>query len=204
MMTHSLPIVLSIFLSLVISLTSPVFAQTGGNGGGGSMGGSGMFGGGGGGAGLSNATTKKVVKIIKSGIGRCQRVEQVYRFDCYRQTYKLAANFLNGRPAYAGAQEALIKVEETLDRIMAQNSDPQAPPVRQGFQQYRPIKPAAVPKAKVELTKALDEAETILLRAPERTGKHYARIAEAVNSNKVLLRSRLYPDGDDLFQTAFA
>lgn len=198
-MLHHLRIIAILFLSLTISLSSPALASgAGGNGGGG------MFGGGGGGAGLSNATTGKVVKIITRGFGRCQTIAEIYRFDCYRQTYREAANFLNGRPAYADAQKALIKVEETLDRIMARNGDPQTPPVRKGFQQYQPIKPAAVPKAKAELTKALDEAQTVLLRAPERTGNHYARIADAVHSNKVLLRSRLYPGGDDLLQTAFA
>ena len=195
-------LIVSGFLS--VSMAAPVFSNEGSGGGDGGGSGSGAMTDGGGGAGLSNATTKKVVKIITSGVGRCQTVEQVYRYDCYRQTYHLAANYLNGRPAYAGAQEALIAVEEALDRIMAQNADPQTPPIRKGFQTYRPIKPAAIPKAKAELGRALDQAETVLLRAPERTGTHYARIADAVHSNKVLLRSRLYPDGNNLFQTSFA
>jgi len=190
-------LILSGFLSLLLASQ----AVSRGDGGGG---GSGMTTDGGGGAGLSSATTKKVVKIITSGVGRCQTVAQVYRFDCYRQTYHLAANFLNGRPSYAGAQEALISVEKALDRIMAQNADPQMPPIRKGFQTFQPIKPAAVPKAKADLGRALDQAETVLLRAPDRTGKHYAQIADAVHSNKVLLRSRLYPDGNELFDTAFA
>lgn len=198
-MTACLRIALTLSFLAVISIASPVFSYGDGDGGG-RMGG----GGGGGGAGLSTGTTKKVVKIINSGVGRCQTIAQVYRFDCYRQTYRLAANFLNGRPAYAGAQEALIAVEKSLEKIMAQNADPQTPAIRKGFQTYKPIKPAAVPQAKAELSRALDQAETVLLRAPERTGTHYARIAEAVHSNKVLLRSRLYPEGDLLFHTMFA
>lgn len=188
-------LVLSLLIS--VSLAPPVYSGGEGNS-------SGAMTGGGSSAGLSSATTKKIVKIIKNGVGRCQTVAEVYRYDCYRQTYHQAANFLNGRPAYAGAQDALVAVEKALERIMAQNADSQTPPIRKGFQQFRPIKPAAVPKAKAELGRALDQAETVLLRAPERTGVHYARIAEAVHSNKVLLRSRLYPEGDDLFQIAFA
>jgi len=187
---------LTFAVSLSISLATPAFA--GGDGGSPNMSGSGSS------SGLSSATTKKVVKTITNGAGRCQTIAKVYRFDCYRQTYRQAAKLLNGRPAYAGAQEALIAVEEALDRIMAQNADPQTRSIRKGFQTYKPIKPAAVPKATAQLDRALAEAETVLLRAPERTGTHYARIAEAVHSNKVLLRSRLYPDGLDVFRTAFA
>lgn len=198
MFSLCLRFVLSLSVLLSLSFTAPVFADGGGGygGGGTSSGNSGL--------GLSNRTTKKVVKIIDGGIRRCLTVAKVYRYDCYRQTYHQAANFLNGRPAYAEAQKALIAVEATLVNITTRYADPTTPAVRKGFQQFAPIKPAAVPKAKVELTKALDKAETKLLRTPERTGTHYARIAEAVHSNKVLLRSRLYPDATDLFQTAFA
>lgn len=159
---------------------------------------------GGGGAGLSNTTTKKVVRTISRGVDRCQRVERVYRFDCYRQTYHLTASLLNGRPAYRDALKALELVEGALDKVMARHVDPTVPLRRQGLQMYRAIKPGAIPRATAEMDRALGKAETILLRAPERTGNHYARIAEAVHSNKVLLRSRLYPEGEDLFRTAFA
>lgn len=196
-------LILSLMLSL--SLASPGYSRGEGTGGNGVGGGGGPApGDGSGSAGLSNAVTKNVVKSIKLGVSRCQRIDKVYRFDCYRQTYKYAASLLYGRTAYAGALEALTAVEKVLDEIMARDADPQKPPVRRRLQQYRAIKPAAVPKATAKLERALSSAETILLRAPERTGTHYARIAEAVNSNKVLLRSRLYPDGTDVLQTSFA
>jgi hypothetical protein len=190
--------VLTLSLVLSLTLTSPGFSNTEGVSEGGTSGGSG------GAVGLSNAVTKSVVKSIKRGVARCQRVEKIYRFDCYRQTYKYASTLLFGRPSYAGALEALTSVEQALDQIMAREVDPHKPPVRQGFQQYRAIKPAAVPKATAALDRALSGAETLLLRSPERTGTHYARIAEALDSNKVLLRSRLYPQSDDLLRTAFA
>jgi hypothetical protein len=154
--------------------------------------------------GFSNAVTSRAVKLLRDGFDRCQRVETVYRFDCYRQTYRSATKYLAGRQAYAGALEALQEVEKVLDQIMAKNVDTSKRSVRKGLQTYKPIKPAAVPRAKADLGRALDRAETKLLRAPERSRSDYARIAAAVNSNKVLLRSRLYPDADILFQTAFA
>lgn len=189
---------LIVVLSVILSLTVPTPGFSYGEGEGEGQGG------GGGGAGLTNATTKTVVRTITSGLARCQRVERVYRFDCYRQTYRLAASLLNGRPAYRDALKALELVEAALDKVMDRNVDPNVRLKRQGFQTYRAIKPAAIPRATAEMDRALDKAETILLRAPDRTGNHYARIAEAVHSNKVLLRSRLYPEGEDLFRTAVA
>jgi hypothetical protein len=144
------------------------------------------------------------VRTITRGVARCQRVDRVYRFDCYRQTYHLAASLLNGRPAYRDARKALESVEVALDKVMKRHVDPNVPRQRQGLQTYRAIKPAAIPRATAEMERALDKAETVLLRAPERTGNHYARIAEAVHSNKLLLRSRLYPESEELFRTAFA
>ena len=154
-----------------------------------------MSSGSGGVAGLSSATTKNIVKILTRDFGRCGRIRPVYRYDCYRQTYRLAANEIIGRPAYSEAYQALALVEDRLDQIVKENRDPAAKPIRRGFQVYKPIKPAAVPKAKAQTEKALSQAETILLRSPPSKQKHYARIAEAVNSNKVLLRSALLPGG---------
>lgn len=188
----------TLFRFLIIAalfLSVPALAQDGGQGGdGGRGGGSGSMGmpGGGSGAGLSNGFTKKLVRSLRVDFNRCQRVKRVYRFDCYRQAYGLASQKLNGRPAYSEIQNVFDGLNGKLERIVAQNEDPQVPPKRQGLQTYRPIKPAAVPKATAQLEQALDEAETVLLRAStERSQTHYARVAEAINSNKVLLRSAI-------------
>ncbi|MCA0871941.1 hypothetical protein LCL97_13965 [Seohaeicola saemankumensis] len=175
-------------LGLALTLTlQPAFADYGGSGSTGSTGE-------GASAGLSNATTRKVVRILKREFDRCQSVESIYRYDCYRQTYKLAGDQIAGNPAYAPALRALDGVETRLQTITRTNRDPAAPLKRKGFQTFTPIKPAAVPKSKVELRRALDEAETILLRSAADTGQvHFTKIAEAVNSNKVLLRSLLAP-----------
>ena len=176
---------LRLLLCVSLSMASPVMAYESGNYGGTSGGGST--------GGLSSATTKKVVRTLKRGIKDCRRLDSVYRYDCYRQTYRLAASYLNGRPAYSDALVALVDVERSLERIVRRNADPATPSVRKNFQQFQPIKPAALPTAKAEFTKALEQAETALLRSPETGGVHFARIAEAVHSNKVILRSRLAP-----------
>ena len=162
----------------------------GGGRGGGGYGESGEGGDGGDGSGgISIFVSSLVARTLKRGVARCQSVDPVYRYDCYRQVYQSAAKQLNGRPAYAEAQAVLIEVEKKLERIVARNVDPHAPPVRKGARQFRAIKPASLPRAKAQFIQALDEAETQLLRSSGGGGTQFARIAEAVNSNKVLLRS---------------
>jgi hypothetical protein len=60
---------------------------------------------------------------------------------------------------------------------------------------YKPIKPAAIPAVTRAAEKALTNAETRLLRSPSNKQQHFARIAQAVSSNKTLLRSALLPGG---------
>ena len=144
-----------------------------------------------GGTGLSNATTNKIARTLTRGAAACQRLDKVYRYDCYRQTYQQAAQQMNGMRAYAGAQAIINEVTQSLERTIARNADPAAPRVRKGLQTYRAIQPAALPRAKADFITALEKAETRLLRSPEDSRAHYARIAEAINTNKVLLRSAL-------------
>lgn len=170
---------LRLALALSLTLSFPAFASEEGGGRGNE----------GEGAGLSMATTQELVETLQRGMNECQILHEVYRFDCYRKTYRRAANQLAGRPTYAGAMAALIGVKKTLDQIVAENQDPETPKKRQGLDFYTPVKPAAIPKATADFEKALEMAETTLLRSPEWTQVHYTRIAEVVHSNKVLLRS---------------
>lgn len=178
-------------LALILA-AAPALARDGGGGGGGGDG-MGMNSGGGQRSGLSSKATKAVVTTLIRGFDRCGELPQVYKFDCFRHTYKLAGQQLDGNQAYAEAREALALVEETLTRSVKQNLDPAQPAKRKGLNLYRPVKPAAVPQIKRQAESAMKQAETILLRSPASKQVQYARIAEAVNSNKVLLRSALLP-----------
>ncbi|OED49031.1 hypothetical protein [Leisingera sp. S232] len=181
--------ILAGLLSLILSC-APALAD---GGGGGSRDSSDT--GGGQRSGLSSKATQAVVKTLTSGFQRCGTLPQIYKFDCYRQTYKLAAQKLNGNQSYAEAYKALTMVEATLTKAVKQNLDPDQKPKRKGLNLYRAVKPAAVPQIKRQATSAMQRAETILLRSPASKKEHYTRIAEAVNSNKVLLRSALLPGG---------
>ena len=182
--------ILAGLLALIFSCAS---AFAGGEGGGGAR--DSMSSGGGQRSGLSSKATKAVVTTLTRGFDRCGTLPRVYKFDCYRHTYKLAAQQVNGNQAYAEAYKALVLVEETLTQAVKQNLDPAQKPKRKGLNLYRAVKPAAVPQIKRQAESAMKQAETILLRSPASKKEHYTRIAEAVNSNKVLLRSALLPGG---------
>jgi hypothetical protein len=143
--------------------------------------------------GLSNSTTRSVVNVLSRGGDRCREQPTVYRYDCYRWVYKRAANQLDGNGAYSEAEDALRRVERRLEAVVAQNRDTSQPARRRAFETYTPVKPASIPRVKREAVRAMAEAETTLLRSPANKQEHYARIAEAVNSNKVLLRSAFLP-----------
>lgn len=149
------------------------------------------YGGSGSSVGLSAATSKSVDNTLSRGFSRCENVDWVYRYDCYRLVYKRSGDKLRGNTAYSEAQKALDLVENTLSAAIAKNRDPGTKPKRRGFEVYTPVKPSALPRMKQQTRKAIQQAETILLRAPEEKQVYYSRIADALNSNKALLRSAL-------------
>ncbi|WP_417700764.1 hypothetical protein [Pseudophaeobacter sp.] len=159
-------------------------------------GGGGDYGGGSGASqGLNNATTRSVVNILNRGASSCRRLPWTYKYDCYRWVYKRAADKLVGNTAYSEAYKALTDVETSLDTLVRQNRDPSQPVRRRALETYTPVKPESRPKVTRGAEQALDRAETVLLRSPASKQVHYARIADAVNSNKTLLRSALLPGG---------
>ncbi|AZV79345.1 hypothetical protein EBB79_16655 [Parasedimentitalea marina] len=183
-MTEGVQLMVTNFLRVVLIipfLAQPLAASEGGNNG--DRGGEGT--------GLQNRTTRDIVKTLTFEFERCHREKKIYRWDCYRKTYRLVVNKLNGRLSYSHAQDALEHVEEELDQIVAEYQDPAVPKKRRLTRSYVAIKPEAIPAARARTERAMEEAQTMLLRAPSHTQSHYVRIADAINSNKVLLRSAL-------------
>lgn len=143
------------------------------------------------GAQVNPATTGTVVKLLTGGVRGCQRLQKVYRYDCYSQVYGQAAAQMNGIAGYAEARRVLVGVERSLNRTVSRNLDRRAPQVRMGNQQFRAIKAESLPTAKAAFIATLEEAETRLLRSPSGGSDHVVQIAAAINSNKILLRSAL-------------
>lgn len=138
---------------------------------------------------LSGNVTNGVVRTLTGGAKSCTRLAKVYRYDCYRQVYARAVRQLDGAKAYAPARQVLAEIEASLSRTIAANADPSVRPLRRLSGSFQPIKPAALPRAKRDFAAALERGETRLLRSAGRSNTHFVRIAEALNTNKVLLRS---------------
>lgn len=140
-------------------------------------------------SGLSDRMTNRVVRLLEQGLRQCRALDPVYRYDCYRQNYQAAGKQLAGNPAYAPAQQALRDVENTLAGVLNANADPAVKPLRRRGKRFAAISASAIPRSKAAFTAALDEAATQLLRSNSSSGNHFARIASALDSDKVFLRS---------------
>ena len=141
---------------------------------------------------LSDRTTNRIVKRLQSDFQDCTRHPKVYRYDCYQKSYASAASALRGSDDYAKAAEALRLVQQRIKAVVDANLDPAQKPLRKGLQRFRPVQQAALPQLKRETIRAMDQARTILLRSPSAAQKpHFQKIAAAIDSNKVLLRSAL-------------
>lgn len=151
-------------------------------------------------ASVSNAVTSSVVSQLSISSASCQAVGAAYRTDCLAKELQAMVKKLPARGEYAAAREALAKASADLASLSLQNRDNSQPRLRITVPSdsetiRRPV--AAVKQEAVAATNAkalaiLDEATTVLLRSAESSGGvavHYQRIAQALNSSKVLLRS---------------
>lgn len=168
-----MPLARSLLVTLLLTLALPLAAQTYGAPS----------------SGLSDRTTNKVVRLLERGLTQCRRLDNIYRYDCYRQNYRMVSREIAGNAAYAPAYQALQQLETTLDTVLRQNADPTAQTLRRRGQTFSAIRPEAVSKSKAVFTAALDDTSTRLLRSPDGAGTHFTRIASALDSDKVFLRS---------------
>ncbi len=138
---------------------------------------------------FSQDSTSDVVLRLTQGAEECARLPWIYRIDCLAQVYKRAAGAVAGKPDYRGARTALLNASRKLDALVDENRDRSEPRVKVGRRTYRPI--AARKSVGDAALAILRETETILLRSSESRNRriHYQRIAQAVGSTKVLLRS---------------
>ena len=138
---------------------------------------------------FSQDNTSDVVRRLTQGAEECARLPWIYRIDCLAQVYKRAAGSVAGKPDYRGARTTLFNASRKLDALVEENRDRSEPRVKTGTRIYRPI--AATKSVGAAALAILQEAETMLLRSSESRNRriHYQRIAQAVGSTKVLLRS---------------
>lgn len=140
---------------------------------------------------LSSQTTNALIYQMRKDFKRCFELEKNYRYDCYDEAYYRTARKISRNPAYDPVEDVMNEVGRKITAIVDANQDPNLPVLRKGFNTYRPIKTEALPASKEKVAQAIEEARTILLRTPENGGDNFQRIAAALESNKVLLRSAL-------------
>jgi len=145
--------------------------------------------------------TNAIVLQLKEGAALCGKTPQAYRIDCLSQNYRETAKKLASRGDYGEARTVLLETAEKLDALVQSNRDSTKPRIRvktkSGGRKVQtraltPVKPQRVAALKRQAVPILKEAETKLLRSASSNASnsiHYQRIAAAVSSNKVLLRS---------------
>ncbi len=192
----------------VIELIYPQYAQVGGDEIGGGQSGGEDDGGGpvpGNVGPAVEATTGQTTAIVNqlNQIERiCEFMGDEYRIACFAQTYRELAKEIPPNGDYEEAREVLLDTARKLDNIVRRNVDRQKPALRarlttdsgQTVQTpaIRPIRQERVPELNRQAANVVAEAETVLLRTANSDATraiHYQRIAAAVGSNKVLLRS---------------
>ena len=151
-------------------------------------------------ASVTNSVTTAVVAQISTASAACEAVGTTYRTDCLAKELKALVKNLPAQGEYAAAREALATASDELAKLSRQNRDYSQPRLQitvpsDSETKRRPV--AAVKQETVAETNAkalaiLEDTTTVLLRSAEGNSDvalHYQRIAQALNSSKVLLRS---------------
>ncbi len=153
------------------------------------------------GAALTPPATGAVTHNIDSVTNECARYDPVYRIDCVRQGLNNLAKRIPANGDYGRARSLIMRASGKLGSIVQRNADNQAPkletapganPRFRAKRRYTAIKKANLGMAMQQANAVMEELQTELLRASENSEKrrqHYQRIAAAVGSLKVLLRS---------------
>ena len=147
----------------------------------------------------SDFVTSSIVGNLSAARAECASYNPIYRIDCLRQRLLDIARRIPRGPAYAEARQIIGRAASQLGSIQAANADAGMPKQRSRRNQrlreakvYTAVKREKLKQAMQQAGRVIEEAQTQLLRAGENSEKrssHYQKIAAAVGSTKVLLRS---------------
>lgn len=146
----------------------------------------------------SNNFTNLVVNSLAAAKQFCGALDKSYQVDCLAERIGAMAGQIPSDGDYAEVRSILAKTSNDMASLARANRDGGKPRVSASsgsIQTSRPLTPVSQASADATNAKAaaiLDATTTLLLRTPDDdSGKklHYARIAEALGSNKTLLRS---------------
>ena len=147
-------------------------------------------------------STDIVVFSIEKGIEHCGQYTDVWRIDCISDELERMARKMPKTAEYSRAKSEILAASAKLRALAQANADPKQPPIRRAAKvgntrrtTSRPI--VAVARSRVVATNlaadaVISELSTTLLRSSGNsasTARELTRVAQAVDSTKVLLRS---------------
>lgn len=151
---------------------------------------------------VTETQTTKIVNKLNQIQQICEFMGDEYKIACFATTYRQLANEVPANGDYAETRQVLLDTARKLDTLMRENLDRQKPPLRARLETetgevvatrpMRAVQSQISPQLNQQASSIVAEAETILLRsasADSTRAIHFQRIAAAVGSNKVLLRS---------------
>lgn len=146
--------------------------------------------------------TESITDALARAERLCRQIPVGYKIDCLSVQYAKIARLLPKGGDYGVVRDVLTRASEDLHKIAKDNRDRTEDKTDFAVQldgrretvgkPIHPIRPAAQAAANAAAIRVIQEAQTVLLRSTENSNRrkvHYQRIAMALESNKVLLRS---------------
>lgn len=147
--------------------------------------------------------SQNFTKFLSNGLASahkfCSQLDQAYQADCLAERIEGVADQIPKDSDYADAQAALKSASDKINALARANRDTSLPrgnaSVGGTQATSRPLTPVAttsLASVNSQAAAILQETETLLLRSASTSQSkqiHYQRIADALGSNKVLLRS---------------
>ncbi|WP_432347853.1 hypothetical protein WMC41_09550 [Shinella yambaruensis] len=147
----------------------------------------------------SDFITNAILANLAAARSECGSYDRIYRVDCLRHRLLDISRRIPEGPAYGQARQIVGRAASRLGSIQSANADTRVPKQRsrrnprlREAKVYTAIKREKLNQAMQQASRVIEEAATQLLRAGENSEKrsaHYQKIAAAVGSTKVLLRS---------------
>lgn len=151
---------------------------------------------------VTDARTAQIVNQLRQAQAICEFMSDEYRISCFATTYRELAKEIPSNGDYAEAKKALNDAAKKLEALARNNVDRAKPALRAKIRTgggatvstppISAVRKDRAPSLNRQASEIVAEAETVLLRSASsdaRRAIHYQRIAAAVGSNKVLLRS---------------
>lgn len=148
-------------------------------------------------------------EVVTSGIASAQKFcaelgNDSYKVDCLAERLEKIAGDIPSGTDYQEVKQILKDTSDQLESLARQNRDSAQTRIRASraatdktpamttTRPLTPVKPQSLPQVNRQAAAILDNTETLLLRSAagsESKSQQYSRIAEAIGSSKVLLRS---------------